>query len=160
AAAPRGPALRRAGCRPDHSGRRAIPRPRALPADRIGGSVVTTPQLSPADFPAFFEEVHGNGITPFPWQMRLAELVFEKGWPAALDVRTAAGKTAAIDIAVFHLALQAERRRGRTAPVRIAFVVDRRLVVDDAYARAERIAKKLATACDGVLDRVARRLRL
>jgi CRISPR-associated endonuclease/helicase Cas3 len=49
-----------------------------------------------------------------------------------LDLPTGSGKTAAIDIAIFHLALEAGRGEERHPPVRIAFVVDRRLVVDDA----------------------------
>src|SRR5581483_487453 len=54
------------------------------------------------------------------------------------------GKTAALDIAVFHLALEASSGAERRAPLRIAFVVDRRLIVDDAHARARFIARALA----------------
>ena len=43
-----------------------------------------------------------------------------------LDLPTGSGKTAAIDIAVFHVALEADSLEARRAPVRIAFVVDRR----------------------------------
>ena len=65
-----------------------------------------------------------------------------------------------IDIAVFHFALEAARGTERHAAVRILFVVDRRLIVDDAYRRAQTIAAKLADAQEGVLKRVADRLRL
>lgn len=106
-------------------------------------------QLQAGDFAAFYRAVHG--FDPFPWQMRLAELVLEHGWPDALDVPTGAGKTSAIDIAVFHLALQAGKQT-RNAALRIAFVVDRRLVVDDAYRHAARIARALLNAgSSGVL---------
>lgn len=99
--------------------------------------------LSPTDFPNFFKAVHG--VEPFAWQARLAAEVAQDGrWPGVLDVPTGAGKTAAIDIAVFHLALQASAGAARTAPVRIAFVVDRRIIVDDAYARALKLAEVLA----------------
>ena len=99
--------------------------------------------LSVDDFPAFFEEVHGR--SPFPWQERLLDQVAAKGeWPSVLDLPTGSGKTAAIDIAVFHLALEADRFEARRAPVRIAFVVDRRLVVDDAFARAQKLEKALS----------------
>jgi CRISPR-associated endonuclease/helicase Cas3 len=109
------------------------------------------------EFSAFFHAVHG--YKPFPWQARLAEQVFTGGWPEkALDVPTGGGKTATIDIAIFHLALDAEHGPKRRAPVRILFVVDRRLIVDDAYERAKAIAEKLAGANSGVLERVARRL--
>ena len=94
--------------------------------------------LTVEDFAAYFEAVHGD--PPFPWQQRLVEqLACENQWPNVLDLPTGAGKTAALDAAVFHLALQAESPK-RTAALRIALVVDRRLVVDDAHRRARKIA--------------------
>ena len=80
-----------------------------------------------------------------------------------LDLPTGAGKTAAMDAAVFHLALRADAP-GKAA-LRIALVVDRRIVVDDAYTRAKKIASELCCAlCDDVeadeaVREVARRLR-
>jgi len=98
--------------------------------------------LVPDDFPRFFREV--NGDSPFPWQERLARQVFQDGkWPECMDLPTASGKTAVLDIAIFHLALEAARGAERRAPVRIAFVVDRRLIVDQAQERAKRIKCKL-----------------
>lgn len=114
--------------------------------------------LHPDDFAAFFHEVHGD--PPFPWQQRLLAQVAEQGWPAQLDLPTGSGKTATIDIAVFHLALQATRGELRSAPVRIAFVVDRRLVVDDAHVRACKLRDKLDASLPGtVCARVADALR-
>ena len=82
-------------------------------------------------------------------------------WPDVLDLPTGSGKTAALDAAVFHLALRADAPA--KAALRIALVVDRRLVVDDAFARAEKIESALcaasgAEAC-AVVTEVARRLR-
>ncbi len=114
--------------------------------------------LTAGDFREFFHTLHG--LDPFPWQERLAHQVSTRGWPAALDIPTGAGKTATIDAAIFHLALEAARGPERRAPVRILFVVDRRLIVDDAYRRAQAIAEKLADAKDGILKSVADRLRL
>ncbi|MBF6571540.1 MAG: type I-U CRISPR-associated helicase/endonuclease Cas3 [Candidatus Binataceae bacterium] len=116
------------------------------------------PDLRPDEFREFFSELHG--LAPFPWQERLAQRVFAAGWPGALDIPTGAGKTAAIDIAVFHLALAATRGAERHAAVRILFVVDRRLIVDDAYGRAQMIATKLASAQNGIVRQVADHLRL
>jgi CRISPR-associated endonuclease/helicase Cas3 len=118
-----------------------------------------TSELRADEFPVFFRALHG--YEPFPWQTRLASRVFTAGWPEkALDVPTAAGKTAAIDIAVFNLALEADRGIERRAPVRILFVVDRRLIVDDAYNRATTIAKKIASRSEDILSRVAIRLQI
>jgi CRISPR-associated endonuclease/helicase Cas3 len=113
--------------------------------------------LSPGDFAAFFEEIHG--YAPFPWQERLLRQVAEIGdWPRVLDLPTGSGKTAAIDVAVFHLALEADRGETRRASVRIAFVVDRRLAVDDAFARAQQIANALLAPRGTVTRTAARRL--
>ncbi|PWC35926.1 type I-U CRISPR-associated helicase/endonuclease Cas3 [Azospirillum sp. TSO35-2] len=120
---------------------------------------MTLPPLSPAEFPAVFAAIHGVP-SPFPWQARLVAQVVERGWPTALALPTGSGKTAAIDVALFHLALDADRGPDRRAPVRIAFVVDRRLIVDEAFERAERIAAALERAAgDGPLARMAARLR-
>ncbi len=115
--------------------------------------------LTAKDFSAFFAEIHG--YDPFPWQRRLAEEVISKGeWPDFLDLPTGSGKTAAIDIAVFHLAIEADRGPQRKAPIRIAFVVDRRLVVDDSFERSLKIAKSLANPPAGsVRERVVQSLK-
>jgi CRISPR-associated endonuclease/helicase Cas3 len=114
--------------------------------------------LQIADFSDFFEEVYGHA--PFPWQERLLlQVAGSEGWPKGLNLPTGAGKTAAIDVAVFHLALEAERCAMRRAPVRIAFVIDRRLVVDDAFSRALKLEAALANPAGEASRRVAERLR-
>lgn len=113
--------------------------------------------LSVHEFGAFFAALHGHD--PFPWQTRLAHRVADGTWPSAIALPTGAGKTACIDVALFALALQVGLGDRRSAARRIAFVVDRRVVVDEAHERARRIAEQLASATDGVLARVAERLR-
>jgi CRISPR-associated endonuclease/helicase Cas3 len=109
-------------------------------------------------FDAFFRELWG--YVPFPWQSMLAGRVASGAWPEALDLPTASGKTACIEIALYALAAQAERATAdRTAPRRVWFVVDRRIVVDEAFDRATEIAERLAGAADGPLLGVAERLR-
>src|SRR6266700_3603374 len=111
-------------------------------------------QLSASDFSAFFQAIYS--YRPFPWQIRLAKRVCEPGIPpTVLDLPTASGKTACIDIALFHLAYDLASGRERKAPLRIAWVVDRRLIVDDAYDRAAKIARKLDDATNGILKTVA-----
>ncbi len=113
------------------------------------------PPLAAGDFAAFFRAVHGRD--PFPWQERLARQVAEQGWPNLLDLPTGTGKTAALDVAVFALALDAGKAP-RLAPLRIVFVVDRRTIVDQAYERAEKIRKALVGAENELLRRVRDRL--
>ena len=113
--------------------------------------------LEAGDFAEFIQEVHG--YAPYKWQAELARTVCRTGrWPRYLDMPTAAGKTCAMDIAVFHLALDAHARAGREAPLRIAYVVDRRLVVDGALAHAQRLAEGIDRRGGPVTRLVADRL--
>jgi CRISPR-associated endonuclease/helicase Cas3 len=114
--------------------------------------------LSQEHFARYFNAVHGHA--PFPWQQRLlVEVVSTGRWPPLLDIPTGAGKTATIDVAVFHLAIEATRPAAeRRAPRRIIMVVDRRTVVDQAYERAQVIERALCNAKDGVLRLVRERL--
>lgn len=98
--------------------------------------------MTVSDFTAFYTAVHS--WAPFPWQQRLAARVLEEGrWPERISVPTACGKTSVLDVAIFALADQADLGFARTAPMRIFFVVDRRLVVDDVTTHANRIRNAL-----------------
>lgn len=114
-------------------------------------------------FAQFFEAVWQQ--PPFAWQLDLAERVLTNTaapWPEVIALATAAGKTACIDIAVFALAAQAERLGSQqiiTAPRRIFFVVDRRIIVDAAYQRARQLAAALEQPTAPIVAEVARRLR-
>jgi CRISPR-associated endonuclease/helicase Cas3 len=91
---------------------------------------------------------------PFPWQAMLAERVAEKGWPDGIDLPTASGKTACLDIAVWALAQQSGCEK-RSMPRRIWFVVDRRIVVDEAFERAQKIAAALEGSPSPIVRAVA-----
>ena len=95
------------------------------------------------DFPSFYRAI--NGREPFPWQARLAEQVEGTGeWPTEIGVPTGLGKTACLDIAVWWLASQADRTpTSRSAPTRIWWVVNRRLLVDSTARHACEIATAL-----------------
>jgi CRISPR-associated endonuclease/helicase Cas3 len=103
---------------------------------------------------------------PFAWQKQLAKRVLENAdhpWPEVIALPTASGKTACLDIAVFSLAAQAEkleRREPVTAPRRIFFVVDRRIIVDEAFERARKLSSRLRDADGGILKDIADRLRM
>src|SRR5262249_27201730 len=115
----------RPGSRPRPDRCRPLRRLRRFPPIE-GGISVSRP--TPEQFAEFYKAVHGKAddptFAPFPWQNRLAKRVCDGDWPRAIALPTAAGKTACIDIAVFALAC-----RGKAAPRRIFFIVDRRIVV-------------------------------
>jgi CRISPR-associated endonuclease/helicase Cas3 len=104
--------------------------------------------IPPSRFAEFYAALHEDK-TPFPWQRRLAERVCAGDWPGFITVPTAAGKTACIDIAIFALAC------GAAVPRRIFFVVDRRIIVQQAYRRATGIAAKLIERSRPILAEVA-----
>ncbi|WIN00061.1 type I-U CRISPR-associated helicase/endonuclease Cas3 [Actinoplanes oblitus] len=110
-------------------------------------------------FQRFVNEVHGPILAggqqtprqPFPWQTALLERVLADGWPATIDVPTGLGKTSVLDVAVFAAALRPE-----LAPRRMFFVVDRRLVVDEAFDHAQRLQAALTQALTGDSNPVSR----
>ena len=119
-------------------------------------------------FEAFYEAV--NGREPFPWQSRLADDVERtETWPAEVGVPTGLGKTACLGIAIWWLASQADRRPvERTAPTRIWWVVNRRLLIDSTWEDEAKHTRRLLSSPEEtpsedptsseVLDAVAVRL--
>jgi CRISPR-associated endonuclease/helicase Cas3 len=92
-------------------------------------------------FEAVFEALHG--VRPYAWQCRLSAEVIENGWPRIIAAPTGSGKTAVLDIALYHLASE-DRAVSRRAPRRVVFAVDRRVVVDQAFERASCIKQRLS----------------
>ena len=118
-------------------------------------------------FEDFYRAV--NNRPPFAWQARLAATVArDERWPIEIGIPTGLGKTACLEIAVWWLASQADRApQRRTAPTRIWWVVNRRLLVDSTADHARELANvlrdpestSLSPADRHVLDCIAARLR-
>lgn len=122
---------------------------------------MTPPPLTADDFAAFFCEAWGADRDPFPWQKDFARRLCSGQIPDFVAVPTGSGKTACLDAAVFALAVQsslpvAERTQGR----RIFFIVNRRVIVDEAFDRAGELCARLREASpDSIVGRVATALR-
>ena len=87
------------------------------------------------DFGSAFKALTGHD--PFPWQGRLFDMLRDGRLPPAVDIPTGLGKTAIM--AIWLLA----RAAGARLPRRLAYVVDRRAVVDQASDFAEEMRERL-----------------
>ena len=81
------------------------------------------------NFNPFYRDVHG--YTPFPWQSKLATN-FSRGRYPDITAPTGAGKTSVIDAWYW-------ARQYHSAPTRLVYLIDRRLVVDDVHRHAQRL---------------------
>ena len=102
--------------------------------------------MAPApSFAGFYRAIHGRerrsrGKSDWPGRSPR-----RNGWPEQVGVPTGLGKTACLDIAVWWLADTGGpiTRQRRTAPTRIWWVVNRRLLVDSTHEHAqERLARE------------------
>ena len=120
--------------------------------------------LQADEFPIFFTELWGADRDAFPWQKEFARRICTGDWPKYVAAPTGSGKTACIDAVVFALAMQAKLpAHERTTGRRIFFIVNRRVIVDEAYLRAGELCQKLIDALKSapgsVVGRVATALR-
>jgi len=96
-------------------------------------------------FASMFESL--TGYAPYPWQERLFLRFLADTYPPEINLPTGSGKTAIMAIWLAALAHQvAEGGAGTMIPRRLAWVVDRRVVVDQATEEAERIRARLEGA--------------
>lgn len=86
-----------------------------------------------------------TGNAPFPWQRVLYERFVANDFPKACDLPTGLGKTSVIALWLLALVVNAK------LPRRLVYVVNRRTVVDQSTAEAERL-------CSRLLEPDARRL--
>ncbi|PZS09787.1 MAG: hypothetical protein DLM64_09985 [Solirubrobacterales bacterium] len=118
-------------------------------------------------FEQFFRVVNG-GAMPYPWQRSLVDHVARTGrWPEAITAPTGSGKSSVVDIHVFLVAEHARQAaatvdRIARPPRRLVLVAPRRVLVDDQFERATRLAARLCNSVhgeDAVLEDVAAALR-
>jgi CRISPR-associated endonuclease/helicase Cas3 len=106
-----------------------------------------SPQDELTLFREAFDVIQGKGNLPFPWQEQLFQRFCRGDLPSALDLPTGLGKTSVMAIWLLARALTDEANRNRI-PRRLVYVVDRRAVVDQATAEAEKLRHWLDGAAD------------
>ena len=96
-------------------------------------------------FRAIFRALTDN--EPFPWQEKLFSRLAAGDLPRHCDVPTGLGKTSVIAVwlAALGASLLDPERCGRV-PRRLAYIVDRRVVVDQATEEVKQLRKRLACA--------------
>lgn len=100
------------------------------------------------DFAAFFETVHGPGVSPFSWQVDLLKHLVDSGsWPEQIIAPTGAGKSSVVEVHVFATALSAVGAAPRL-PRRLSVVVNRRALTDAHAHKAAAIKRLLEKAPD------------
>jgi CRISPR-associated endonuclease/helicase Cas3 len=99
--------------------------------------------VAKSDFATHFEGLTGN--QPYPWQQKLFDLFSTGQISPNVNLPTGSGKTSIMGIWLLALARQAvEQSQSMTIPRRLVWVVNRRVVVDQATEEAEQIRKHLA----------------
>jgi CRISPR-associated endonuclease/helicase Cas3 len=114
--------------------------------------------VSDLDFAISFEDLTGN--RPYPWQQKLIDLFVLGQIPDDINLPTGAGKTSIMSIWLLALTQQAiTHPQAITIPRRLVWVVNRRVVVDQATNEAEEIRKRLADSRIASLEPVRQALR-
>src|SRR5262249_18473924 len=84
---------------------------------------------------------------PFEWQWELFRRFVSGELPPALSLPTGLGKTSVMHVWLLALAWEAQHRPNQRAlPTRLVWVVDRRVVVDQATTEAENLARRIEEA--------------
>src|SRR5437868_15402091 len=97
-------------------------------------ATATIPKTEEQDFTLLFEKL--TGYSPYPWQVRLFESQ-NAGQPVRdLYIPTAGGKTGVIPVWLCTVFLQLKEGT-LTAPRRLYYAVDRRIVVDQSEVVAQ-----------------------
>jgi len=129
----------------DHQTREHRVQPRSRPA----AALARTPSAPDGsrlgilkDLRAQFTHITGTE-EPFAWQEDLFCLLLNGTPPECVDLPTGTGKTSVMSIWLLALAAQARRGGTISLPRRLVWVVDRRVVVDQATHEADRLADRI-----------------
>ena len=95
------------------------------------------------DFRKCFQQLTEND--PFDWQEKLFQKFINGEFPDACDIPTGMGKTNVMTIWLIALACQL-KNKNRQIPLRLVYVVDRRVIVDQATDEAEKLLEKIKQA--------------
>lgn len=95
------------------------------------------------DFGATFKLLQDDH-DPYPWQARLYDRFVEGDIPDELSIPTGLGKTSVIPIWLIALASTRHSNTGPRVPRRLVYIVDRRVIVDQATEDARSIADSVA----------------
>jgi CRISPR-associated endonuclease/helicase Cas3 len=87
--------------------------------------------------------VGGASVTPYPWQRALFTQLIDGDWPDSVALPTGAGKTSILKVWLLSLAWSVRAGRHNVIPRRLAWVVNRRVVVDQATTEAKLLADNL-----------------
>lgn len=104
-----------------------------------------------SSFADFYQAVWG--YPPFGWQQDLADRLAAVDFPQVVAVPTGLGKTSIIDAWAWAAAHNSK------VPTRLIYVVDRRLIVDQAWTHAQHLRQQLETSEHPTVRYVAEQLR-
>lgn len=110
-------------------------------ASRGSGWVLTTMNEAASEAFRFL-----TGWTPMRWQQRLLDMLLRGKLPTALALPTGLGKTSVMTLWLI------ARAFGADLPRRLVYVVDRRVVVDQASAEARKLQSRLNEPSPGSLQ--------
>jgi CRISPR-associated endonuclease/helicase Cas3 len=114
---------------------------RSLDRDLDWGIMTLPRKEEEMNFAEYFDILY-PGRKPYKWQEELKDYLSNGDWKSVINLPMAAGKTTIIEI--WNYVLCDSLRKGkRIVPLRLWYVVDRKLLVDEAFIQAKRLEKKL-----------------
>lgn len=92
-----------------------------------------------------FETITGHA--PYPWQQRMFDMIVKGNIPDTMVIPTGLGKTSIMHIWLLALKHTRTHQHGYV-PTRLVYIVDRRVIVDQASSEADKLRKKIESDDD------------